>query len=443
MTESTSASPKQHPTTSTGTASLGGLFDGFEAYRTPTEADYHHVLTSGLVVPDTNVFLNLYRYNEQTRNDLLSLFSKLEKHLWIPRQVIAEFWRNREKVLQDARATDKTVRELTDQRDKTIATFRGWASRVKLPEDRNKYFVGVFMNAYENVIDGVSKLADNHAAEFARNTNKDPVVTQLESILSGHVGSALEPEEYQEAVAEAKRRAEFRRPPGYKDAGKDNEASAGDYLIWAQILREVQREPKDVLIVTGDVKEDWWRREQGELRGPRPELAEEIRSVGGVRLYMLQPDSLLRYGQRTLRLSISDKSVEDIERVDKYLAEASQTSTEDIRNSWEVVLESIKRYSKVAWMLLSHATVISFNSDTLVLEFSRQSDVKAFLASGHDQLLSMVIDEMFKEHPQIFLLKSPSDKREITANGSVSRIKPAEENDPWATENGYSDEPPF
>jgi hypothetical protein len=48
-----------------------GLFGGFEGYRTPTEDDYRRVFTEGLVVPDSNVLLNLYRYNEQTRSDLV------------------------------------------------------------------------------------------------------------------------------------------------------------------------------------------------------------------------------------------------------------------------------------------------------------------------------------------------------------------------------------
>jgi hypothetical protein len=219
------------------------------------------------------------------------LFDKLADQLWVPQQVIVEFWHNREKVLQDARDTDKTARELTDQRDKVIATFRGWASRVKLPEDRKEYFIDIFLSAYANVIDGVSKLADKDASEFARNTNRDPVIAKLEKILSGRVGNALETAKYQEALAESKRRADIRQPPGYRDAAKAGEASAGDYLIWIQVLLEAQRIPRDVLIVTGDVKDDWWRREHGELRGPRPELAEEIRSVAGVRLFMLQPDS--------------------------------------------------------------------------------------------------------------------------------------------------------
>jgi hypothetical protein len=44
-----------------------GLFEGFAGYRTPSTDDYRRVLTEGLVVPDTNVLLNLYRYNAQTQ----------------------------------------------------------------------------------------------------------------------------------------------------------------------------------------------------------------------------------------------------------------------------------------------------------------------------------------------------------------------------------------
>jgi hypothetical protein len=39
-----------------------GLFEGFEGYCTPTLDDYRRVLTEGLVVPDANVLLTLYRY---------------------------------------------------------------------------------------------------------------------------------------------------------------------------------------------------------------------------------------------------------------------------------------------------------------------------------------------------------------------------------------------
>ncbi|RLK60440.1 PIN-like domain-containing protein [Actinokineospora cianjurensis] len=73
----------------------GGLYAGFEGYRSPTPEELRRVLTSGIVVPDTNLLLNLYRYTATARDTLLRALEKLET-LWVPHQVLTEFWRNRE-----------------------------------------------------------------------------------------------------------------------------------------------------------------------------------------------------------------------------------------------------------------------------------------------------------------------------------------------------------
>jgi len=296
-------------------ADAGGLYDGFEAYRTATADDYHGLLTRGLVVPDTNVFLNLYRYNDLTRSDLFRVLGGLGDSLWVPRQVMVEFWRNRESVLQDPRDTGKTARDLAAKRDEALSTFRAWSNRVSLPTGRRQELAGLLSEAFGKVIAGVGELADDDASQFTTDTGKDPVLAGLEPILRGRVGSRLDDAEHKKALEEAKRRAVAKEPPGYMDAGKQGTGPAGDYLIWAQTLREAQRQQKDVLIVTGDVKEDWWRREHGELRGPRPELAEEMRNVAQVRLFMLRPESLLRYARLILDVEVRDESVQDIERV--------------------------------------------------------------------------------------------------------------------------------
>ncbi len=72
-----------------------GLFDGFEAYRTPSDADYESVLRRGLIALDTNVLLDLYRMNARVRKDMMTVLHTLKDRIWIPQQVIVEFWRNR------------------------------------------------------------------------------------------------------------------------------------------------------------------------------------------------------------------------------------------------------------------------------------------------------------------------------------------------------------
>src|ERR1700685_3124664 len=90
-----------------------GIFDhGFASYRTVQDADYASLLTSGLVILDTNVLLNLYRYHERTRSELVGVLAQLGDRLWIPHHVMGEFWRRRSTLLQDPKEVEQVVSDL-------------------------------------------------------------------------------------------------------------------------------------------------------------------------------------------------------------------------------------------------------------------------------------------------------------------------------------------
>jgi hypothetical protein len=94
----------------------------------------------------------------------------------------------------------------------------------------------------------------------------------------------------------------------------------GNYVS-ADILCEAERRRKDVLLITGDVKEDWWRKERGQTRGPRLELVDELRKRAGVNLFMIRPESLLDLATRLLQdLDVDRESVRDAERVDRSVS---------------------------------------------------------------------------------------------------------------------------
>lgn len=296
-------------------ATQRGLYDGFEAYRTPTNENYRDVLQRGFIVPDTNVFLNFYRYNEQTRNDLFAVLRDLGDRLWVPSQVMEEFWRNRENVLQDPGDVKKTTKDLRKKRDEAVGILHWWINRVGLPADHGTDLDATISESFTKIIDSIGKFADQDASQFVRDTNKDPVLAGLEEILQGRIGTPFEAAEYENACAESKRRADQKRPPGYNDVRNADAGPSGDYLIWVQVLQEAKHRQQDVLVVTGDVKDDWWRKEHGELRGPRPELVEEMKRLTGMTLYMLRPESLLLHARQFLRVKVDDQSVQDIERV--------------------------------------------------------------------------------------------------------------------------------
>jgi hypothetical protein len=139
-------------------------------------------------------------------------------------------------------------------------------------------------------------------------------------VLQGRVGDALDPEAKAAAMKEGMRRVDAGVPPGYLDKSKGDELAVSDYLIWEQVLREAERRRSEILLVTGDVKDDWWRKERGQTRGPRLELVEEMRARASVGLFMLRPESLLVHAGHVLEVEVRKESVQDVERIDRFLA---------------------------------------------------------------------------------------------------------------------------
>jgi hypothetical protein len=332
-----------------------GMYDHFEGYRTPSLDDYRHVITEGIVVPDANVLLNLYRYTDQASSALLSALERLGSQLWVPHQVLHEFWQNRESVLRDPRDTEKTTREMDDAKTKAVARFRTWANRVSLPTEESAAHVGALTAGFDAVIGGIRRFSDSFAPEAARDTSKDQILQRLEPILEGNVGAPLDSDPHEAAVAEGLRRVAERLPPGYRDKKKDDPGAAGDYLIWEQVLIEAERRGCDVLFVTGDVKDDWWREVDGEPRGPRVELVAELQARSGGRLFMLRPAALLSIARDVLAVDVTDESVENTDTVDRLVAERAtryMEQAEELQLSGSRALEGRKALQPLArWIV--------------------------------------------------------------------------------------------
>ncbi|MFJ6071696.1 PIN-like domain-containing protein [Streptomyces sp. NPDC093065] len=301
-----------------------GLFDDFGAFRTPTRADYASVLARGLVSPDANVLLNLYRYTEQARTDLLGALSALGERLWVPHQVLEEFWRNREGVIGDARSTSESAaQDMSKHADSAVRTLRTWSNRVALSEEAVEDLRHRLTEVFGEVEKKINEVGQGEWQQITPDTNADPVIAALETALAGRVGTPFDAEELVQLVARGQQRVKDRVPPGYMDAKKDGDGAVGDFLVWEQLLREATGRQCDVLFVTADAKEDWWRKERGLNRGPRPELTGELRVRGGGRLFLLSPNDFLKVAAPILQLNVQAGSVEDIERVDRIEADSS------------------------------------------------------------------------------------------------------------------------
>ena len=71
------------------------------------------------------------------------------------------------------------------------------------------------------------------------------------------------------------------------------------------------------------------------------------------------------------------------------------SAVDSLRQSWAAILDAVKQESRVAWMLLSNASVLSLEDGILTLRFPRDGEMKGFSVSGHDAVLKRVLSTDF------------------------------------------------
>jgi DNA polymerase-3 subunit gamma/tau len=76
-------------------------------------------------------------------------------------------------------------------------------------------------------------------------------------------------------------------------------------------------------------------------------------------------------------------------------AAASPSPADSLRQNWAEVLDAVKRERRVAWILLSNASVASLEDGVLTLRFARDGDLKGFGTSGCDADLKRVLTARF------------------------------------------------
>src|SRR6202012_1509922 len=99
-------------------------------------------------------------------------------------------------------------------------------------------------------------------------------------------------------------------------------------------------------------------------------------------------------------------------------------SAEAVSRNWPNILDAIKRERRVAWMLLSNATVHSLEGGILTLRFARDGDVKGFNGSGCDADLQRVLSGQFGLNVKIRALSAHDPA--LAAGGGRGRPDPGQ-----------------
>jgi hypothetical protein len=303
--------------------------DSFFGYYPPTAEEYETLWKDGIIVPDTNVLLDLYRLPPTARDELIAVLEELKQRLWIPYQVALEFQERRLTVISAERKATESALEAAK------ALVDGLKQKVEALQI-DKHGLGLdpspliadLEHANGRLIEAITavhKQQPNIAAS-------DPIRERLDQILSKKIGPGpVNQSELDELIEGGDQRYADKVPPGYADSDKGTNPNQamffhdqikyqrkfGDLILWRQIIKFAKTNNiKFLMLVTADRKEDWWWREQGRIIGVQPELVREIRREAGVTLFwMYSSVQFLEHAKTYVRAQVSDQAVAELQEV--------------------------------------------------------------------------------------------------------------------------------
>ena len=301
-------------------------------HRDPNEIDFNLIWETGLFVFDSSVLLDLYRLPESASNDLIGVLrdEQLRERIWIGFQVIVEFLNNRYEAISDQKNKFNTVRglleEASNQYDEVFEKLSEELNKLKLKQRHSLIDPDKFITA-SHIAEGKSTI-DNFLQELSILESKqsdvndqDQIKNIVVEIFSEKIGEGFEKKELEEIYKIGEKRYEANIPPGYKDKSKQGFYTVenrelirkyGDLILWKEIIKKANDDGiKSVILVTGDVKEDWWLEKRGKKLGPRKELLNEIYTEAPCvqSFYMYDTASFLKHAKSRLKISVKDSSI--------------------------------------------------------------------------------------------------------------------------------------
>jgi PIN like domain/JAKMIP CC3 domain len=279
----------------------------FLGYYRPSEAEFRKLWGKCLFVPDANVLLNLYRYSEDTRAKLIEILQRLESRLWVPHQAALEYQRNRLEVISAQREAYKEIEHLL------VDTLNKLGTQLKTYKRHPLINTDQLLTSIRSAFEAQATMLQQARQKHPDLLRADEVREALTNLLDGKVGPAYSESRLREISQEGAQRYSRSAPPGYKDSkSKDGDRAFGDLILWFQIIDKATKDKVPIIIITDDVKEDWWWRHEGKIVGPHPELVEEIRTKANVDFYMYVSDQFMEYARQFLKQDVDQGAIDEI-----------------------------------------------------------------------------------------------------------------------------------
>ena len=287
----------------------------FRGFYPPTQEEFSDLWGNCLFVLDANVLLNIYRFTPSTQEDFIRVLKKISDRLWVPYQAALEYQMNRLNVInQQVKAYDIIQESLSQNKNKII-------SDLNLYKKHPYMQIASIVEKIEGIYSEINEDLTLNKQEHPNLIDDDKLGATITNLLDGRIGPVYPPEKLEKIYILGKHRYDNKIPPGFKDSKKENNEQYGDLILWCQIVSHAKSTNKPIILITDDSKDDWWRKSNGKIIGPHPELVNEMLSVTGQNFYMYQTENFLEYANEYIQSSIKPETINEVREIKDFITD--------------------------------------------------------------------------------------------------------------------------
>ncbi|HAS46735.1 MAG TPA: hypothetical protein DCS93_39995 [Microscillaceae bacterium] len=277
----------------------------FKEYYLPEEQEFDILWKEGVIILDTNVLLNFYRYSPETTKTLMQTLQSLDKRVWIPYQVGKEFHERRLDVIKEQKQNYKELIDTLDEIEQKLANKSRYPF---LSSDIYNQLTSVFTHSRQEL--------RKTEKEFDARFYNDTLLEKITILFDGKVGQKLTDKKLQEIYKEGEVRYKSNIPPGFKDGkNKPFPQKYGDLVLWKELILYSESQKKPVIFVTDEKKEDWWEKHSGKVIRPHQHLVKEFFDKTKSNFYMYSSFNFLKYAKVRLNDEIEQKAIDEVEEL--------------------------------------------------------------------------------------------------------------------------------
>lgn len=242
-----------------------------------------------IIVLDTNVLLNIYRYSPEFSEFALNCLSTVKDSIILPATVRLEYGKHcrgefskMEKRI--ANVGKETETQIETAKAKILSSCSGF-ERLQYPDiDSLKEQLEEKMEAVKKVL--TDYFDDHEALNLIQHfwAGTDHLMALIDGIeVSGNIMPPPSQEDIYKWCEEGEYRYKKEIPPGFKDAKeKDGVRKYSDLILWQETLRYAKNNKVSIVFVTDDVKADWWQTDDNGDKSFHTKLLEEFKKTGNL-----------------------------------------------------------------------------------------------------------------------------------------------------------------